>query len=476
MKKYLILAVVVVAIAIGAYYFFFAKNDVCKNVIPEDAKAVMVFDGKELVKQIDFSISDLIELLKNSDDEEKEDYGIDFLSPMYGFVSSDNYVCGVFALSDAEACEKSITEEGYTVESQRGFKWVYANDILTCFDSDKALIMGPVSKGESDGIRGKVVEWMNQGSHDVPMLSSIMDKKGVMRLRSNLGALPDTYKSQSNMIYKNIDLDKVFFNVAFNIKEKALVLSSEMDSEDEAYTKLVSEWSGYNRSIDGKQLQTPYEEPLALAVFNLDGETLAKKLAENPTYGMILSQLNVFCNAGLMLQAIDGNVTVAIDDITEGSPKFYVNAQIKNKNFMQNAAEWGDGLAAMGIQCQQVENDNYMISLNDTKIFLGVRNDLLYFASDYDVAKDGGKFSSLKDGSTLKSLVDGKLSYFSLDIDKLVESPLAESSHVIQVESAKNVLGYLDRLNVSVGKNKNAEFEVTTKQKISDLIKMSVKK
>ena len=82
MKKYLILAVVVVAIAIGVYYFFFAKNDVCKNVIPEDAKAVMVFDGKELVKQIDFSIIDLIELLKNSDDEEKEDYGIDFLSPM----------------------------------------------------------------------------------------------------------------------------------------------------------------------------------------------------------------------------------------------------------------------------------------------------------------------------------------------------------------------------------------------------------
>ena len=475
MKKYLILAVVVVAIAIGAYYFFFAKNDVCKNVIPEDAKAVMVFDGKELVKQIDFSISDLIELLKNSDDEEKEDYGIDFLSPMYGFVSSDNYVCGVFALSDAEACEKSITEEGYTVESQRGFKWVYANDILTCFDSKKALLMGPVSKGESDGIRGKVVEWMNQGSHDVPMLSSIMNKKGVMRLRTNLGALPDTYKSQFNMISKDINLDKVFFNVAFNVKKKALVLSSEMESEDEGYTKLVSEWSSYSRPVQGKQLQTPYEKPLALAVFNLDGETLCSKLGSmTPYFGMILSQLNMFCNAGLMLQAIDGNVTVAIDDISD-SPRFYVNARVKNKNFMQNAAEWGEGLAPMDIQCQQVEGDNYMISNSDTKIFLGVRNDMLYFASDYDVAKDGGKFSSLKDGTTLETLVDGKLSYFSLDIDKLMKSSLAESFPAFQDVSVKKVIGYLDRLNVSVGKDKATEIELTTKQKISDIIKESIK-
>ena len=175
-----------------------------------------------------------------------------------------------------------------------------------------------------------------------------------------------------------------------------------------------------------------------------------------------------------MLQAIDGNVTVAIDDISD-SPRFYVNARVKNKNFMQNAAEWGEGLAPMDIQCQKVEGDNYMISNSDTKIFLGVRNDMLYFASDYDVAKDGGKFSSLKDGTTLETLVDGKLSYFSLDIDKLMKSSLAESFPAFQDVSVKKVVGYLDRLNVSVGKDKATEIELTTKQKISDIIKESIK-
>lgn len=479
MKKFLVfLALAVVAIAIGAYYFVFSKKDVCENVIPEDAKAVMVFDGKGLVKQLDFSISDIIDFLKLKGDE--KDLGIDFLTPMYGFVSSDNYLCGVFALNDADAFEKIISkEEKYAVESQRGFKWVYTNDVLACFDSDKALVMGPVSKGESDGVRSKIVEWMNQGSHKVPMLSSLQDKEGTLRMRTNLGALPDVYKSQFNSLYKDIDLSKVFFNLSFNVKKQALQLSSEMESEDEGYTKLVSEWNNYYRPIQGNQLQTPYEEPMALVVFNMDGETLCQKLGSaNPKYGMLLSQMNLFCNAGKMLEAINGNVTVAIDNISDGSPRFYVNAQVKNKDFMQGSENWGSGLAALGIGCQQVEGENYVLNLNsaETKVYLGVRDDMLYFASDYDVAKAGGKFSSLKDGSSLESRAAGKLSYFSIDIDKLKDSSIAKSVFDAKNESVKEVLSYLDRLNVSIGKNKNAEFELTTKEKISDIIKKNLKK
>ena len=478
MKKFLIfLAVVAIAAAVGAYYFGFAKKDVCKNVIPEDAKAVMVFDSKEAVKQLEFSIMDIIDFLRQGDN--KKDMGIDVLTPMYGFISNENYLCGVFGLSDADAFEKAISEEKYTVESQRGFKWVYTNDILACFDSKKALVMGPVSKGESDGMRGKIVEWMNQGSHNVPMLSSVLDKGGVLRARTNLGALPDTYKSQFSMFYKDIDLSKVFFDMSFNIKKQSLLLSTDLESKDEEYNKIVSDWSKYCHPIQGNQLQTPFENPLALVAFNVDGETMYQKIgSSNPKYGILLSQLNMFCNAGKMLEAINGNVTVAIDDITEGSPKFYVNAQVKNKDFMKGAENWASGLAALGIQCQQVEGDNYMLmtNLTESKLYFGVRDDMLYFASDYNVAKAGDKFSSLKDGSSLESQTKGKMSYFSVDIDKLKNSSIAKSAIDARGESVKEVLNYLDRLNVSIGENKSTEIELTTKQKISDIIKKNLKK
>ena len=58
MKKYIFLILAIVAVvAIGGYYFLFGKKDVCKNVIPEDAKAVMVLDSKQLVKQMGIGIS-----------------------------------------------------------------------------------------------------------------------------------------------------------------------------------------------------------------------------------------------------------------------------------------------------------------------------------------------------------------------------------------------------------------------------------
>lgn len=281
------------------------------------------------------------------------------------------------------------------------------------------------------------------------------------------------------MFYKDIDLSKVFFDMSFNIKKQSLLLSTELESKDEEYNKIVSDWSNYCHPIQGNQLQTPFENPLALVAFNVDGETLYQKLgSSNPKYGILLSQLNMFCNAGKMLEAINGNVTVAIDDITEGSPKFYVNAQVKNKDFMKGAENWASGLAALGIQCQQVEGDNYMLmtNLTESKLYFGVRDDMLYFASDYNVAKAGDKFSSLKDGSSLESQTKGKMSYFSVDIDKLKNSSIAKYAIDARGESVKEVLNYLDRLNVSIGENKSTEIELTTKQKISDIIKKNLKK
>ena len=470
MKKYLIILAVVAVAAIGVYYFFFAKNDSCKNVIPEDAKAVLVFDATEAVKQLDFSISDIIDLLKQNSDN-NADLGIDFLSPMYGFVSNDNYLCGVFALSDADAFGKAISDGNVTVESQRGFKWAYTNDILVCFDSGKALVMGPISKGESDGMRGKMVEWMNQGSHSVPLLSSIMDKEGIFRLRTSLGAIPDTYKSQFSSIYKNVDFDKVFFNATFNIKDNAFLLTAGVESEDKEYTKLVSEWSVYNRPIQADQVQIPYENPLALMVFNLDGEALYNKLCKNPQTATVFSMMNLYCNTGLMFQAIDGNVVMAFDNISDGqSNKYYVNAHVKNKDFMKGAEEWESNMAPLGLLCHQVEGDNYMISANDVTNYFGVRGESLYFASDLDAAKTAGKLNS-----SLESQIKDKLFYLSLDIDKLVKSPYAKSQLGIE-GFAQLVLNYFDRLNVSVVKRTDFEIELTTKQKISDILKMTLTK
>jgi hypothetical protein len=273
-----------------------------------------------------------------------------------------------------------------------------------------------------------------------------------------------------------MDLAKIFFNITFNLREKAFVLTNEMESEDEEYTKLMSEWCVYNRPIQASQFKTPYERPLGLFVFNTDGEAFYKKLGENPLMGAVLPQLSAFCNMDLMLQAIDGNVSVAVDEVSDNSVKFLFTAQVKNKDFMAKAGEWESNLANFGMQCQQIEGDNYMLSVNGTNFCLGVRDDMLYIASDYDIAKGGGKFTSLKDGSSLSSIVDGKVLYFSLDMKKLKEILSASDPSFRRDESVQKVFGYLDRLNMSSDEPMVGEIELTTNQKISDIIKENVEK
>ena len=85
MKKYLVIIALIIAVVIGGYFFLFGKKDVCKNVIPEDAKAVLVVDAKQALKQLDFSISDIFNALKHRQQQKEEDkagWGIDMLVPM----------------------------------------------------------------------------------------------------------------------------------------------------------------------------------------------------------------------------------------------------------------------------------------------------------------------------------------------------------------------------------------------------------
>ena len=233
MKKYLIIISLLIAVAIGAYFFLFGKKDVCKNVIPEDAKAVLVIDAKQALKQMDFSISDIFKALKHRQQQKEEDkagWGIDMLAPMYGFVSADNYVCGVFALSNAEDFEEKLKVEDIAVESQRGFKWASKGEILLCFDSKKALAMGPVIRGGADAMRGKMVEWMKQGSHDVPVLSSLKKDDGVISLRSSLAVVPQALTSQITDNIKDINLNDIFLNASLKVKEKSFLLSTELEA------------------------------------------------------------------------------------------------------------------------------------------------------------------------------------------------------------------------------------------------------
>ena len=468
MKKYLvIIALILSAIAIGAYFFVFDKKDICKNVIPQDAKAVLVIDAKQALKQLDFSISDIFKALKHQEADEKKDWGIDMLSPVYGFVSADNYMCTVFALSDAEDFEERIKGENIPVESQRGFKWVNKGEFLLCFDGDKALAIGPVTKTESDGMRGKMVEWMKQGSHKIPVLSSLKSNNDVIALRSTLGVLPSTFTKQITDNLADVSLDDIFLNATLNVKDKSFLLSTEVESQDKKFSKFSSEIDNFLRPIDGEMLPACMDAPLFRAVVNVDGDRVLSKLRENPIVRMTLIGLSLCIDTDMMIKAIDGDVLLEFAGRSIASPSFVASARVKNQDFLRNAKDWCSGSSALGYICQAFDDKNFVLQNGGSKFFFGVHDDFLYLSSDN---RNTLQFSTPGSVNTIsQEQVHGKRLYASIDVNKMYE--FVNGS---RTESDNSPVG-LDHLNVSATGFGQFQVELTTKGRAVDAIKQLLK-
>jgi hypothetical protein len=471
MKKYLIiLLLVIVAIAIGAYFFLFGKKDVCKNVVPEDAKAVLVIDAKQALKQLDFSISDIFKALKHRQQQKEDDkagWGIDMLVPMYGFVSADNYVCGVFALSDADDFEEKLREEEIAVESQRGFKWADKDEILLCFDSKKALAIGPVIGSQADAMRGKMVEWMNQGSHKVPVLSALKKDDGVVSLRSSLAVVPPTITNQMVGSIKDVNLNNIFLNASLRVKEKSFLLSTELESEDEKFDDYASEYNKLLRPIDGKKLPACMEEPMLRAVFNVEGEKVLPKLRENFIFRTMLVGLNLCVDLDMMIKAIDGDVLFEVSGGSIFSPNLVASAQIKNQDFLKNAKDWCSGSSAFGYSCQALGDKDFVLLNARDKFFFGVHDDFLYLSTDNIKTRSFSAPQLEENISQVREQAQGKRIYASVDFARMLNSVSAIGA---KTQFEKGVTS-LERINVSVTDFRHIEYELTTKEKTTDFIK-----
>ena len=474
MKKTLfVLAVIIVAVAIGGYYFLFGRKDVCKNVIPEDAKAVIVLDSKQLVKQMGFSISDIMDFLKS---DKKEGIGIDLLSPMYGFLSNESYLCGVMALSDADDFEEAIKEKGVSVESQRGFKWAYSNEMVVCFNDEKALLLGPISQAESNNMRPRMVEWMSQSSSNNPLLSSVLKEDGALCLCSKMSVLPSTSIQQALKYLNNpFDMDKVYMHAALKVKKKSLQLSTYIDSDEEDIKELFSKPYGIFRPIQGKQLQSSVSDPILWIGFNAKGTLLLEELRKNSVTRLLLVGINLCMDADMLLKSVDGDVSFELSDITSKQVDYTFKAQVSNQDFIKNANEWNTGFLGNGYSFKAIDNNNYMLQGEGKVSYFGVKDDLVYLTTNQDVAKDIKSNTSDSFASTNKSEITDKMFYASINVSRL--SGIQEIQNMMggNKDMYNPVLGNIDRFTVSATDYLHYNIELTTKQNISDFIKQLLK-
>ena len=474
MKKYIFLILAIVAVvAIGGYYFLFGKKDVCKDVIPEDAKAVMVLDSKQLVKQMGIGISDIVDFLKS---DKKEDIGIDLLSPMYGFLSNESYLCAVIALSDADDFEEAFKEKGISVESQRGFKWAYNKEMIVCFNDDKALLLGPITQTESHNMRPRMVEWMSQSSSKSPILSSALKQDGALCLSSKMSVLPGTYM-QSALQYLNnpFDLDKVFLNAELSIREKSLLLSAYVESDEDDIKGLVTKHKDILRPIQASQLRSSTNDPLLWVGFNTKGASLLEELRKNSVLRLFLVGINLCVDADMMLKAVDGNVCFELNDILLNKADFTLKAQVTNQDFLENTNEWNTGFLGKSYSFKSIDKNNYILQGVGNTTYFGVKDNLAYISSNQSVTNNEKSNTSDNFVTNNKSQIDGKVIYASVNMNKLARLPMIQNMMNDDSRKLNAFFDKMDRFNVSATDYLHYDVELTTKEDISDFIKQFLK-
>lgn len=470
MKKYLILAVVVIAlVVIGGYFFLFGRKDVCKSVIPENAKAVMVLDAKQLASQLDINITDIIRFLQ-SDKNEKT--GIDVLSPMYGFLSSEGYMCGVLPLSDADDMEDFLKEKKVEVESQRGFRWAYTAQMLLCFDDKKALALGPISQVESHNMRPRMVEWMEQGSSKSPLLPSVLDQDGALRLCSKMSVVPSSYMQQALQYLNNpFDMDKVFLNATLGVEDKALHLSTSIQSEEEEMQQLLSQHNSIFRPIQANRLKSSVSDPVVWVGFNANGDSLLVELRKNALVRMFLMGVNLCMDADMLIKSIDGDVSLELSAPSE----YTLKAQVTKQDFLKNVSDWSTGFLHKSYSFKPVDKNNFVLQGDGKNTYFGVIDNQVYVSTNQNVTKLSENNASDDFVTRYNSQIQGKLFYASVSINKLTRFREVQNMMSDDAKKFYYFLDKTDRLTVSAKDYLHYDIELTTKDNISDFIKLLLK-
>jgi len=464
-KSYIICSLLLL-VAAGVVYYFLRGKDSCLNVIPEDARAIVMLDPKELASELDISILDL---LGSEGCHQISDAGISLTQPCYGFISSDGYLCGVVALESASTLQDAFEQYGLKVEQQRGLKWLFTDNILVCFDSDKLLALGPVSASEEGYVRGNITTWMKQGKHAVPLLPCSAEKSP-LKLAARMDVLDSPFFGISNYVPKEINLHDILLTSSFSVSDKAIAMDITLQTEEPKADKFFTQLEQVMRPIQGRLLNVGQTRPLLWAGTNTDGNELLKLLRMNPSIRTKLLMLNMIVDADMMIKSIDGDVAIEMSNVINDKTPMTLTAQIKKYDFLQNADDWKEGLTKeFGINLIQLSPQEFCLDRGEDKHFFGVRQDMLYVASDNMAASNACRKNSYKELNPVKSDIKGSRFYITADVSMLMQT----MGSLLPGFSTTDY-GF-DRLNLIMNDSRHIRLELTSKDKMSDKIKSFLK-
>ena len=446
MKRFVIIATCLLLVGVAVWYFF-PKSDEARDVLPEDASAVAMFEPVELFKELDFPLEKVSKLVMNFEDLVE---AIDLTKPVYAFASEDGLSGVALNVKETDRLLKAASSFGFASEEQNGLWWLASKNSIGCFDKNKMLLLNPVPEVQQDALRDKMTKLMTQSRQNVPVLDKAKKQSGVVRASVSLASLPGQY---AKFFLTDADLSKAFLNYAFRIEKKALVHSTKVEGVENLSLPLAP--------IKGNLTGMEPEEPFIWACFNMKGEELLPYLRKSSQLRSALLALNMCVDADMMIKAIDGDVTIAVPQASQEQLDFLLTATLANTDFLKNAADWN---------VNRRGSTDFFITQDGFDVFFGVRDERLYIASNERLANKACQKAD--DVEDYQKEAKGKYLSASLDLEKLFETVsrgFSSMALVLNVPQIREVADALERVSLTADSQQSFELRLETDKPVKDI-------
>lgn len=398
----------VVAVVLAVLALSSCTNTDYKNVIPANAPLVMEVDIRSIAEQSEFQQSKTMKELEkglslvvsNKDMGKVKEYiddpmsmGVDFSVPVYAFMVDMQTVGLTMKVDDEDAVKDFLlllNKQGMASKPQERdglICGILLDDMTYTYDGTTFLLLASLEK--SGGVKNTKLaqRLMNQKWEDSFFYVKDIWKTelyGQVKCYACGGNLPkEVMTPLLEFLPKNIKPSDVDVVADLNFDKGRATLTTALIARTDEAQKLIDETDENMSKIEGRYLDKVSDNAVIWMGAGVKGKWLLEKIKANKTLNGLLFASERAVDAGQMLQAIDGDVSLELSasEVNPNDVEYMMYAKLDNSKFLADVDDWKQSHKDFGIDMKDKGNNQYLLTFDGQTYEWGVQDDDLYWGT-----------------------------------------------------------------------------------------------
>lgn len=361
--------VVVVWLLCVALMVTSCQSEDTTSLIPANSKALMSVDVMQ--NGLEKMVSKLLPSIE----------GVDYSTPVYGFIDANGMFGVAVALDDEEQVESTLQrlcKEGKCgrIEQKFDARWtLLKSGFLLGMKDGRMLIMGPVVAADKESLRVYMKQCFERKSDESIVGTPLFDKLSALKggvtvvtplsMIPSYGKVPFRFLLPTDVKSEDVLLSAVLTNEAGGMKIEGMLTSNSPTIQQ----KLDKTPQGkITAPLLSNDIYSP--ENAFCLVTNQEGPSLVEALKSDKDLRLKLTGLNLNIDADMMLRAIRGNVQLAVT-VNGGTPAFNFLGVLENSDFLKDVSYWKTSLTD-GARLTDEGTNAYCLSGGNMQLHFGV--------------------------------------------------------------------------------------------------------